>query len=101
MGKNQINMESETMHEYQTQQVDDDNRRSNISVKQQRVHSQYSGNSLGGAVAPPSLNNFKLKVRDELRQSHESNQNPSGLSGMIKPSTNKRQQAFQTSYKVV
>ena len=69
-----------------------------------RGMSEYSGGSRGGAVAPPSLNNFKLKMIDnELRQSVDSaniagGHNSSGLSQVRKQ---KQGIGLSTAYKMV
>ena len=63
-----------------------------------RVVSEYSeGSRISGAVRPPSLNNFKLKVNDELRSSIESAQGNSQVSQMVR----QKRGALPTSYKIV
>ena len=71
---------SETIQEYQTS---GDPRVLNSLIVRRGV-SEYSGGSRGGAVRPPSLNNFKLKINNDLRSSVESVQANSAISQMAR-----------------
>lgn len=84
---------SETIQEYQTS---GDPRVLNSLIVRRGV-SEYSGGSRGGAVRPPSLNNFKLKINNDLRSSVESVQANSAISQMAR----QKRGAFQTNYKIV
>ena len=67
------------------------------TLEAKRGQSDYSGGSRGGAVRPPSLDNFKLRVKEEQRQSSEI------ANGTMSQLSNLRQskRALQTNYKVV